>query len=498
MCTIGYNKRLNLVFKNRDKNMSVREVAVINPQIIALKTESANYFSIGINRHSSCAYVSAAVNSPLWTALVYQGKMEEAAVELEKGNKDLANPVEWISKYLPEVANIDEWLEKILNAGCKYRGYNLLLVDKEKAVHVELYGNESHVSYIGEMTAITNHFRHIDYGPKKPEDYPSSYERLNALNKSIKDFVSLEDVFKALKSQEGTKNGSLWRKGNFFTVSSAVVDIDTRALYFTSSPTEEYSRISGNIPPKGSEKIFIEMSRYIDLPTYHKIERGHPFYEEMLEESNRQIVKYYRGHKRAKGKLKTIELGAGTGLYSLELVKHDFIELDCLEIDNECCKMLESRSEAAKYKVILGDAVTYCEPHKYDLVVSTFAHDHIHYDKRFAFAKNIYNNLKKGGRYIMGGEVIPCFSNDIERKKALFLYHNYIIDVALRHDRVQLSELENNALKSGLDMVGDFKRHETMFEKEMESAGFMLIEKKKIGPLDRDDVGGVFVYVFEV
>ena len=68
--------------------------------------------------------------------------------------------------------------------------------------------------------------------------------------------------------------------------------------------------------------------------------------------------------------------------------------------------------------------------------------------------------------------------------------------MALHHDRVQLSELENNALKSGLDMVGDFKRHETMFEEEMKSASFRCVMKKKIGPLDRDDVGGVFVYVF--
>ena len=60
-----------------------------------------------------------------------------------------------------------------------------------------------------------------------------------------------------------------------------------------------------------------------------------------------------------------------------------------------------------------------------------------------------------------------------------------------------MSELENNALKSGLDMMGDFKRHEAMFEEEMTSAGFKMIEKLKMGPLDRDDVGGIFVYVYE-
>jgi len=46
-------------------------------------------------------------------------------------------------------------------------------------------------------------------------------------------------------------------------------------------------------------------------------------------------------------------------------------------------------------------------------------------------------------------------------------------------------------------MIGDFKRHEAMFEDEMLSAGFKMKLKKKIGPIDRNDVGGVFVYIFE-
>jgi len=92
---------------------------------------------------------------------------------------------------------------------------------------------------------------------------------------------------------------------------------------------------------------------------------------------------------------------------------------------------------------------------------------------------------------------LPYFSTENDRKKGLFKYHNYIIGLALQDDRVQLSELENNALKSGLNMVGDFKRHETMFEEELKSAGFKMLVKKKMGPLDRDDVGGVYVYVFE-
>jgi cyclopropane fatty-acyl-phospholipid synthase-like methyltransferase len=220
----------------------------------------------------------------------------------------------------------------------------------------------------------------------------------------------------------------------------------------------------------------------------------------MISEIIEKLREHYSKVVGRSGKdvrLNTLELGAGTGLCSLELAILPFIKLDALEIDKECCKILASHPEAVHYNVIQEDAVTYCRTYNYDVVVSTFAHDHIHYNKRFAFTRNIYNNLKKGGIYIMGGEVLPYFSNEMERKKALFRYHNNIIDIALKHNRIQLSELENNALKSGLDMIGDFKRHEAMFEEEMKSAGFSCLVKKKMGPLDKDDVGGVFVYVFK-
>ena len=62
----------------------------------------------------------------------------------------------------------------------------------------------------------------------------------------------------------------------------------------------------------------------------------------------------------------------------------------------------------------------------------------------------------------------------------------------------QLAKIEIDALESGVNMVGDFKRHEAMFETEMIATGeFKLLSKKKIGPLDLNNVGGVFVYVYE-
>jgi uncharacterized protein with NRDE domain len=500
MCTIGYHKKLNLAFKNRDKNISISEVTVIKPEFLAVKAEGADYYSLGVNRNG-CAFVSAAVNTPEWTALATQGKDEEAEIQFKKENKGLCSPMLSVSKYLREARTVKDWLEVILNENGSFMGYNVILADEERAAHVEFYRKDHHVRWLDKETVVSNHFMKLEHGPKKPEDYPSSFKRLELASGMIKDAISIEDIFQMLKTQYVHPDEGLWRTGIFPTVSSSVLDIEARSLYYSSEHDKDYSRITSSIPAKGAEKVFIEMSRYIDLPTYHNIERGHPFYVEMIDEIKHQIENLHNSLQRASKEpvtLTTLELGAGTGLCSLELLKYPFIKLDALDIDSECCKMLASHPEAVACNVILGDASTYCKKHHYDLIVSTFAHDHVHYNKRFSFAKNIHNNLKKGGIYIMGGEILPYFSNDLERKRSLFKYHNTIIDIALKHDRIQLSELENNALKSGLDMVGDFKRHEVMFEEEMRSAMFTQLVKNKMGPLDIHDVGGVFVYVYQV
>ncbi|MBW3011238.1 hypothetical protein KY326_03400, partial [Candidatus Woesearchaeota archaeon] len=130
------------------------------------------------------------------------------------------------------------------------------------------------------------------------------------------------------------------------------------------------------------------------------------------------------------------------------------------------------------------------------IALSIFAHDHINFKKRFKFAKNIAKNLKKDGVYIMGGEILPKFTNENERKKALYLYHNFIIDKAKREGHNQLAVLEKEALISGLNKIGDFKRHVKMFEDEMESAYLKIRFKKKMGPKN-NRLGGVYVYTFQ-
>lgn len=243
---------------------------------------------------------------------------------------------------------------------------------------------------------------------------------------------------------------------------------------------------------KGNAKK-IEMSRYIDLDIYHRVEKTHPFYVEMVDEIFGYIGKLAKG----KPEFRIMELGAGTGLLTAELLKINNVTIDAVELDHECCAILDEYVDSERCRCICDNAVTYSIQNGYDAVVSSFAHDHIHYDQRYEFALNIKKNLKPGGHYIMGGEILPYYQTDEERSKALYDYHCFIVEKALKDKNFEVAQIEINALKSGLEMTGDFKRHEAMFEEEMSSSGLKIALKKRIGPLDKHTVGGVFVYVYK-
>lgn len=236
----------------------------------------------------------------------------------------------------------------------------------------------------------------------------------------------------------------------------------------------------------------LEMSRYIDLEVYHRVERTHPFYEEMIEALH-DLVRPIA----AEGPRRLWEFGAGTGLATGEFLKHPNLRIDALDLDSECCRILSDHLKDA-VACICDDALTHGETGAYDLAASVFAHDHIPYELGPRLAANIRRNLKRGGRYVMGGEILPYFHDDDSRREALYRYHGFIVSKAMRDENFEVAQIEINALKSGLYKIGDFKRHEAMFEAEMLSGGqFRIAEKLKIGPSDLDDVGGVYVYAFE-
>ena len=158
MCTIGYFKNLKIIFKNRDKesNVSSFEEIIVDSEIVAARTIGADYYCWGLNRFG-CSFVSAAVNTPRWGRLLYDGKVNEAGNQYQLENDGLINPMVTISNLLLNIKHIDQWVDALEESKVEFKGYNLLIADHLKAYHIELYKKNRVIREIHNNKIITNH-----------------------------------------------------------------------------------------------------------------------------------------------------------------------------------------------------------------------------------------------------------------------------------------------------------------------------------------------------
>ncbi len=251
------------------------------------------------------------------------------------------------------------------------------------------------------------------------------------------------------------------------------------------------------------ERKTIEMSAYISIPQYDQFEEQHAYYVEMM---NRMLEIFEERRANIKGKHAVLEFGSGTGLFTKRIATKRNTNVTAIEIDWACFSQLEHNlkkictdaSDSGNIKCYYEDSRVYNPPGTFHFIFSSFADHHIKpYDKMQYFG-NIARNLKKNGFAIIGDEFLPTYdrSNVEARRKALKKYHKHIIDIAKNNKQMEMAELEEAALKSGLEEVGDFKLSCEEYEDLLTKAGF-LYEKEKIGPKEDLGVGGVYIYILE-
>ena len=243
MCTIGYHHDLKILFKNRDKQSVLDEEIIENENFIACRTCSADYFSWGLNKYG-CAFVSAAINSPEWTRLVYQGLDNEARDKYNEEHRGLHNPMELVSEKLPGVRTIEEWAAELESSNRRWMGYNVILADTSKAFLIEFYGNEKHTSLLTSRSTVTNHFRNLAFGPRQAEDYPSSFRRYEYGNDLIKKAESIDDIFEIVNPTNVEQRTKIWRNGKFITLSSSVIDFQQGEVHYLKHTAKKYARLS--------------------------------------------------------------------------------------------------------------------------------------------------------------------------------------------------------------------------------------------------------------
>jgi SAM-dependent methyltransferase len=275
-----------------------------------------------------------------------------------------------------------------------------------------------------------------------------------------------------------------------------------------------------------AEANFREMSRYIDIDAYDEHEERHAYYKEMMQRMV-DICTERRGPKPKSCRI--LELGAGTGIFTKRLATLPGIsECVAVELDFECFMRLQYKLLPAYPMVhpICGNSLSHDFPGRFPYIFSSFADHHISLDHKSHYFDMIKRKLAPRGCFIVGDEFLPAHDPDNldAWRSALQTYHGHIIqtaeqeaareraqavneaeaangtDAALAsHEQraesyLKLVELERDALESGLARHGDFKVSCEQYEADL-IANHLAFTKEKIGPLDRDDVGGVYVYV---
>ncbi len=185
--------------------------------------------------------MSAAVNSPQWIYLVSEGQIQKADEQFKSDNRGLSNPMVLVSEMLPSVKNINEIIDKIRSCGLNWMGYNILLADAKQALAVEVHRCDIHLRALGRQEVATNHFLSLEYGPKKYFDYPSSFRRYAHGNRKVRSIASLADLFEMLKPSAASKKGIFWRSGKFKTISSSIINLKKRLIYYSKDLNEDYS-----------------------------------------------------------------------------------------------------------------------------------------------------------------------------------------------------------------------------------------------------------------
>lgn len=242
---------------------------------------------------------------------------------------------------------------------------------------------------------------------------------------------------------------------------------------------------------------FTEMSNYIDLEMYHKYESQHPGYLEMTQLIKEEIAKFA---KKSKTLLQILEFGSGTGLSTANLAEIRNVNITAVEPDQNCFAMLFEHIKNKNLENVSmsqKDGLTFLKKNQFDLVTTTFAHHHIALSKAHDFVQNIYDNLKAGGSYILGDELIAEYKSEEERKIALRKYHHHIINLAEDDDHFELAQLEYGALYSGIRKIGDYKRSVNLLEEEMTKNGLFKIAKKTKVPLKKQLRSGAGIYVYK-
>jgi SAM-dependent methyltransferase len=146
-----------------------------------------------------------------------------------------------------------------------------------------------------------------------------------------------------------------------------------------------------------------------------------------------------------------VELGCGPARALQFVSQIDNINLSALDVDQDFLNYARKVVQNTSINIIAADVETYKHPQEVDIFYSHGLHHHIEKgQKTHNYLKNVYQNLKSGGYYILIDEFIPHYTTPEEREIRIVIWYAHVIAHALRHHYLYLAQEESKILLDDL------------------------------------------------
>ncbi len=183
-------------------------------------------------------------------------------------------------------------------------------------------------------------------------------------------------------------------------------------------------------------------SEIISPEDYNRLMSKEHLYIAAADQFIAKIIK-----EAAQKNAEVVELGCGPARVLSLTAQIPYINLTGIDVDriflSYSREVLKNTSVQLKY----GDAETYQHNKPVDIFYSQGFHHHISKGlKTENYLKNLYNQLKPGGIYILSDEFVPDYQNENEREIKLVIWYSHIIAHALHHGYDYLAQEEAKTL----------------------------------------------------
>ena len=215
MCTMGaIQLSYYILFKTRDpvKGMKVEDGVVEEENGLFIKNEEGVYGGIGRSGISAiCSIVR---------------------IGGEYDNE------KFIGNIIPEVVAEKDITRAVGVARAELRNYapgNLIIASNDRCFVIESTGKDINVLEVRGKVVRTNHFVYLEAGPRKMEEYPSTFLRYRRARELLETVRNIDDLKSLLRDHEnGPSENSICRHGDKYTSSAFILETAPKKIHYLS------------------------------------------------------------------------------------------------------------------------------------------------------------------------------------------------------------------------------------------------------------------------